>query len=374
MRKEIGIMFKICHISTVHFVFDNRIFYKECKTLSEAGYDVYLIATHNKEESIDGVHIIPLPDKKGRFYRFFVKDWLVLVRAIKLNAKIYHIHDPELIFIGIILKILGKRIIYDVHEDVSKQILNKEWLGPYFIRKSIAVFFKFIEHTFSLCFDGIVAATEGIAKKFPKQKTVVARNFPILKLIDKTEPIKENRGNKFIIIYAGGLTRIRGIKEIVRSLSYLQGKAELWLLGKWESDSFENECKSLDSWKYVKYFGFRLPGGVYSCMKTADLGIALLYPVKNYLNSLPVKSFEYIACGIPIVMSNFPYWKKIFKDYALFANPKDPLDIAGKIKIFMDNEELRVKMGNKGKLAAQNVYSWEAESKKLLKLYKELLK
>ena len=75
-------MYKICHISTVHPAFDDRIFYKECKSLAKAGYEIYLIVTHNREETIDGVHIKPLPERKGRFYRFFVKDWITLFLSL----------------------------------------------------------------------------------------------------------------------------------------------------------------------------------------------------------------------------------------------------------------------------------------------------
>jgi len=374
LERENGLMFKVCHISTVHPTFDTRIFYKECKTLANAGYDVYLIVTHDKKETIDGVHIFPLPNKKGRFYRFIIKDWIALNKAIQVKAKIYHLHDPELIFVSIVLKVLGKVVIYDVHEDVSKQILNKDWLKPYFVRRVVSSLFRIIEYIFSLSFDGVVAATEDIAKKFQKKKTLVVRNFPILSLIKKAKSIDERKSEKFIIIYAGGLTRIRGIKEIIQSLLFLQGKAELWLLGKWEDNNFKKECENLDGWMYVKYLGFKLPTEVYGYMKVADLGVALLYPVKNYLDSLPVKCFEYMACGIPMVISDFPYWKKLFRDYALFANPKDPQDIANKIKVFIDDEELRDKIGKAGMLAVQNEYSWEAESKKLLNLYKELLK
>ncbi len=372
---------RVCHISTVHSAFDDRIFYKECKTLAEAGYDVYLIVTHNKREFVNGVHIIPLPQGKGRFYRFFVKDWIALIKAIRLNAKIYHFHDPELIFIGIILKILGKRIIYDVHELVYFQIEDKQFLKYEIIKhfaRSLYIFFEFLSIKL---FDKLILAEDSYKGYFCRRygnlnKYVVIRNFPVIALIQNAKPIMNfsSINQKFIIIYAGGLTRIRGIKEIIKSLSYLEGKAELWLLGKWESNSFEKECRSLDSWKYVKYLGFKLLNEVYGYMKVASIGIALLYPIKNYLGSLPVKSFEYMACGIPIVMSDFPYWKELFKEYALFANPKDPRDIADKIKVFMNNEELRAEMGKAGILAVRNAYSWEAESRRLINLYSSILK
>jgi glycosyltransferase involved in cell wall biosynthesis len=366
-------MHKVCHISSVHPAFDTRIFYKECKTLAKAVYEVYFIVTYQKEEIIDGVYIIPLPERNGRFYRFFVKDWLALFKAIKVNADIYHFHDPELIFVGLILKLFRKKVVYDVHEDVSKQILSKEWIGNFFIRKLAATVFNAFEQFSVFFFNGIVAATDDIAKKFGSSKTILLRNFPILELIDSVKPINAKK-IKQVIIYAGGLTRIRGIKEIIQAMEYLDDKAELWLLGKWESKEFEKECRSLEGWQYTKYLGFKKLEEVYGYMKRSNIGVATLYPVENYLTGLPVKAFEYMSCDLPIVMSSFPYWEKIFKYCAIFVDPQNPKDIAERINILLENKDLGAKLGKAGRILVENNYSWESESKKLLNLYEELSK
>ncbi len=366
-------MVSICHITTVHPAFDDRIFHRECKTLANAGYSVYLIASHYKDEVVTGVHILHLPRKNSRLYRFLVKDWIALLKALYVNAQVYHFHDPELIFVGLLLKLFGKKVIYDVHEDVGKQILNKNWLGSLFIRKFISGIFDFVEQIVSSKFDAIVAATESITKRFDPNKTILLRNFSILELIDKAEPAYRDT-DKFIIIYAGGLTRIRGIKEIIQAIGLLNGSVELWLFGRWESERFEEECKLINGWENVRYFGFRKLEEVYSFMKACNAGIVTLYPQKNYLYSLPVKAFEYMACKLPIVMSNFSYWKDFFKDCALFVDPSDPRDIADKISFLVENSVVVWKLGNNGRRLVQTKYSWEAESKKLVLLYRELIK
>jgi hypothetical protein len=108
---------KVCILTSVHPVFDTRIFQKEAKTLKEAGYKVVLIAQHEKEEIVDGIKIIPLKKSKNRFWRI-VDDWKLLQKALREKANIYHFHDPELIPFIILLKIRTEaKIIYDVHED-----------------------------------------------------------------------------------------------------------------------------------------------------------------------------------------------------------------------------------------------------------------
>jgi len=364
-------MKKIYILTSVHPAFDVRIFHKEAKSLVNAGYNVTLVAQHNKNEVIEDIKIIALPKPKNRFIRIFSFIWQTLFLALRQRADIYHFHDPELILVGIVLRLLGKKVIYDVHEDVFKQIMNKNWLGNNRVRMFTAFIMNIVEQIGALLFNRIVVATPDIAKKFPKNKTIILRNFPILKLIDNTIPANYKK-NKSIIIYAGGLTRIRGIKEIIKAMEYIDNKDELWILGKWQSEKFKKECENLIGWKYTKYLGLVSLEEVFRYMKIADIGISTLYPVKNYLISLPIKVFEYMACSLPMVISNFPYWQEIFGDCALFVDPYDSKDIAEKILYLLDNPEEAKELGKKGRKLIEEKYSWEEESKKLLEIYKNL--
>jgi len=364
---------KVCILTSVHPVFDGRIFHKEAKTLVKAGYDVTLIAQHNKEEVVDSVRIIPLPKPRNRFERMTKIVWQLFNLSLKEKADVYHFHDPELIPVGLGLKLFGKKVIYDVHEDVPQQILNKDWIGSSIVRKIMSFFFKGFESLSCIFFNGIIAATPDIAKKFPPKKTIILRNFPILELIDKTEPININK-QRPIIIYAGGLSKIRGIKEIIQAMEFIGGKAELWLLGKWENEEFKKECENLEGWKYIKYLGYVPYGKHYAFIKITNIGIANYLPVPNSRRSMPNKPFEHMACSLPMVMSNFPYWKEIFGECALFANPYDPKDIAEKILNLLNNLDKAKILGNNGRKLIEEKYNWEIESKKLLEVYEKLLK
>lgn len=368
---KVNTLAKVCMFTSVHSAFDTRIFYKEAKTLVQAGYDVALIVQNNRNEIVDEVKIIALPKPRNRFMRIFGLFWRALYLALCQRANIYHFHDPELIFVGVLLKLFGKKVMYDVHEDVSKQILNKDWIGSIYVRKFAAFTINIVEQMGALLFNKIVVVTPDIARKFPKNKTIILRNFPILELIDNIKPINSKK-DRSVVIYSGGLAKIRGIKEIIQAMEYINNKAELWLLGKWENEKYKKECENLAGWKYTKCLGHKSLKEVYGCLKISKVGISILYPVKNYLTSLPVKTFEYMACSLPIVMSNFPYWKKIFKGYALFTNPYDPKDIAEKILYFLDNPNEAKELGKKGRELIEEKYSWEAESKKLLETYNNL--
>jgi glycosyltransferase involved in cell wall biosynthesis len=364
---------RVCILTTAHQANDVRIFFKECRSLVEAGYEVYLIASHHKEETVDGVKIIPLNTREDRAYRFLVKGWKALWKAIMLRADIYHFHDPDLIFGGVILKLLGKKVIYDVHEDVPKDILSKEWIGSKGVRRFVSLVFGAILKFSCLFFDRIIAATPSISKGFSQNKTITLRNVPNVSLIDsiKPEPFIKAKPS---VIYAGGLTKIRGISEIIKAMEILDGLVELWLLGWWEDADYERECRNSSGWKHVKYFGARELTQTYSIMKQADIGIVNFLAIPNSIESLPNKAFEYLNCSLPVIMSEFTYWKDIFGNCAVFVDPTKPDNIAKNIKALVENHQQRTELILEGRKLIENEYSWESESKKLIELYMGLNK
>lgn len=364
---------KICQLSSVHPYFDTRVFLKECRTLAAFGYSVTLIARKDDgiATTIDGVEVIPFREYSNRFKRILFSSWRMFRMALQQKAAIYHFHDPELLTVGILLKLAGKKVIYDVHEDYHSQLLQKSWLKSRWLKLFIAKSYRLFEIVSRSLFDRIITATEDIATLFPAHKTHVIRNLPILTIIDKAAPFVFTR-EKPIILYAGALAKIRGAYEIVQMMEFLKHDAELWLLGKWESQALQQQCMALPGWAKVKYLGLKKPDEVYSYMKIADVGLAIIHPVQNYLVGLPVKSFEYLACGAPMLMSGFPFWEKLFAGCAHFTDPLNPQQVAQQVDDLLDHPEERLRLSEAGLHLVQTKYSWEAESQRLLQLYQQL--
>lgn len=364
---------KICHISTVHSLNDNRVFHKECKGLAQAGHEVILVINHDRDEVIDGVRIVGLSKPRNRFERIFCTSFKALYYALKQKAEVYHFHDPELIPIGLILKLLRNTVIYDVHENVPQQILNKDWLGHVWARKVAAFGAAVSEKIGKIFFDVIVVARPDLAEHFNCDKTRVIINAADLKTIDGARDIHVEK-QKPAIVYAGLLRRIRGIRELIQAMEIVGDEAELWLLGIWYPESFQRECENLAGWKHVKFLGYKNIEDVYGYMKKGDIGIVTYLPVPNHLTTLPNKPFEYMACRLPIIMSNFEYWRNIFKDYALFVDPEDPKQIAESISYLLRDRELMMRLGSAGRELVESKYCWEREEEKLLEMYDSLRK
>ncbi len=168
-----------------HEPFDDRIYYKEVLSLRDAGYNVTLIAPWRKKIKFEVLKFINVPKPKNRLERFFLTTFRILLKAVKEDATIYHFHDPDLIWVGFILKVIfRKKVIYDVHEDYTLQLLNKEWIRFKLLRKALSKLWTFIEVTLARFLDGVIVATPSIGKKFDHyaENTVLVRNFVIYSL------------------------------------------------------------------------------------------------------------------------------------------------------------------------------------------------
>jgi glycosyltransferase involved in cell wall biosynthesis len=365
---------KVCHITTVHPPFDARIFLKECRTLVTAGYEVYLIAQYDKEEVIDGVHIVPLLKVKNRLERIIKQPLRALKIALKLHADVYHLHDPELIPVGLILKILNKKVIFDSHEDVPLQLLSKPYLNKH-ILKILSRLFTVFEKFSCRHFNGIVCATPSIREKFLKinPKSIDVKNYPLLeesKLSSCSN--KDNKMNE--VCYIGGISKIRGIKELVKALE-LVDNIRLNLAGNFESSKLEEEVRNMKGWKNVNYYGFVGREKVYEIMARSKAGLVTLYPTVISLNGLPVKLFEYMLAGLPVIASNIPLWREIVEgnNCGICVDPLNPKEIVEAIKYILERPDEAKKMGKNGRRAVLEKYNWEKEGEKLLSFYKGLL-
>lgn len=373
---------KVCILTSVHPPFDTRIFHKQAKTLAKAGYDITLIAQHDRDKVVDRVKVVTLPMPCNRFQRIFGLTWRAFRKALHQKADVYHFHDPEMLPAGVLLRLFsGKRVIYDVHEDYSQAIRTKPWLPP-FLRGLIAVTFDSVERLLTRFLDGVITATDEISRRFSERKIVVIKNYPILtskkSLCSNPEIPQGANRNDFTLIYVGGLAEIRGIYEMVKALEFIDEKyrVRLKLLGKFTEQDFAERVKSLTGFAKVAFLGWVPHEEVYHHLQTADVGLVCLHPEIRYQVALPVKLFEYMVAGLPVIASNFPLWKEIVEGNkcGLTVDPLNPREIAQAIEYLLEHPELRRKMGENGRRAVLEKYNWENESQKLLKIYEELCK
>ena len=363
---------KICHLTSVHKQHDVRIFLKECSSLAKY-HQTHLIVVNGQNEVKNNVTIHGLKvNFKSRFQRFTKAVHESYKKALEINADVYHLHDPELLRIAIKLKKKGKKVIYDAHEDLPKQILSKPYIKKK-ISKIIAYIIEKYENKIVRKLDAIIGATPHITKRFKKinKKTYNINNYPLLEEIElnKSETITNQKN----ICYVGGITKIRGIHNVVDAISEVND-INLFLAGEFSSQDYKDEIKSKKGWDKVTELGFISRTKSKNIKNKCFAGIVTFLPEENHINAQPNKIFEYMSSGLCVIGSNFKLWKDIIEgnEVGICVDPKNSDEIKNAIIYLAQNPELVKKMGSNGIKAIKEVYNWSIEEKKLLDLYENL--
>ncbi len=376
MPKELD-QTRITIISAVHAWNDTRIFFKEAISLAKKNYTVILIGMSDEKNILyrNGIKVYTLK-RKRRHIRWV--NWIPIIKIVlREKSEMIHFHDPELIFVGMILKLCNKKVIFDIHEDFAKQIGDKEWL-PKYIRKVFSKVYKHIEKYLPKIFDKIILAEDSYRHNFSKSNNIsIIHNFPRIPSLYK----KDYNSSIFKMIYVGDIRIIRGINEYINILEMALRNSldvQLLIVGSFAEKNLELQVKEVIKEKglvnNIKLFG-RIPNEeIYSILMNCEIGLALLHPVQNYLNSYPTKIFEYMSVGLPVLASNFKLWKNIILENEC-GKCVNPLIINESYEVIRDyyfSEDLRRKHGMNGQIAVRMKYNWGNEEKLLYEAYDNL--
>lgn len=362
---------KICHLSSVHRALDTRIFLKECQSLSKL-YRVTLIAKHSSSEVIESVKIVPFPNISNRFSRILISPFIMLVLALKNKSNIYHIHDPELLFLVIPLRLIGSNVIFDSHEHLRGVLQSKDYLNKIAIM-ILKILYFLIERTILPLYNAIIVATPAIFKEFNKfnKKIFLINNYPLSEEFNGVSDWKRKTNS---ICYIGGITRIRGIIQILDSLDDVEVK--LHLAGSFDPPSFRNELIEYKNWNKVIEHGFVDREKMASIMNESLAGMVIFSSLPNHINAQPNKIFEYMSAGLPIIGSNFKLWQEIIVENkcGICVDPEDEREIKNTIKYLIEHRFEAEQMGANGRMAVKERFNWRNEEIKLYNIYNTILK
>lgn len=369
-------MKKVVHITSVHQRFDTRIFQKECVSLKNAGYDVSLVVADGKGDGVvDGIKIYDVGKKTNRLKRLLFTSKAVVKKAKELKADVYHYHDPDLLIEARELSTQA-HLIFDSHEDFPALMLQRDYI-PDVLRRVLFKTAKRIEIKSAKQMSAVVCATENIRNKFlnyKKVKAISVKNYP--RVCTSENRIKHNEISPATACYVGGLTPIRGVKEMI--LACHKAGVKLVLAGPFDSEEYLKEMQSLPEWQNVEYLGYveskEVKQKVYD---RANLGLALLHKAPNHTLSIPIKQLEYMIEGLPTVSSQeVVFCKQVIEEEncGIVVNPLDIEEISQAILSIINDKNLAQQMSDKAYFSAKEKYNWQSQEKELLNLYKDLLK
>ncbi|MBN2219078.1 MAG: glycosyltransferase [Kosmotogaceae bacterium] len=367
---------KICVITTVHPPDDVRI-NRELRSLVKAGYVVTFIAPEGNFD-IENVEHIAVSKQRGRLKRFLSGTKEAFTKAIEVDADVYHFHDPELIGLGKKLKKLGKKVIYDIHEDYPSVIMMKNWI-PSLIRPVVSKAFARYQRSAIKSFDAIIVTVkEYLSSIGAYNDLAVVPNYPELDLL---EGLSSNscdcESGTVRFIYVGSLDDDRAIVESIEAFKLLRADGidlTLELVGPVYSERIKESIDSALE-EYAEFsFSPRMP--YLDAMKRvaeSHIGLLIVHRGKSKEESSPLKLFEYMALGKPQIASDFKAWREILDrgPCALYVYPENVTQIADRMREFCTHRALISEMGSKAKMLSKS-FQWNASEKEMLALYERL--
>ncbi len=364
---------RVVHLTTVHDPFDNRVFHRECRSLAAAGFEVVLLAP-GEDEAIEGFRVGGLPRYGHRLTRMSLGVARAFLQALARRADLYHFHDPELIPAGLLLRLLGRRVIYDIHEDNRTALQEREYL-PSWLRALIAGTLARFEEGASRHFH-LVLAERYYAERFPRGEAIL--NYARFPALDEGQLAARPRAGHPRLIYTGNVKSYRGAHRHARLLRHLPD-AELFLVGRCDPRlAADLQAGTEPGRLHLEGVGGHVPHErivSYYLRESWTAGLALFPPSRHTRRKELTKIFEYMAFGIPVLCADFPNLRRIVEgaECGICVDPEKDEEAADAVRYLWEHPEAARRMGERGREAARSTYNWDTQAEKLLRLYDVIL-
>ena len=349
----------------------NPVLYRQCQTLLKNGHNVKIIAWDRtnkrpKNENIDGIEVqnVGVKCSYGDLAHLLVKIFSYYSQVFRMVLKekfdVMHCHDIQTIPIGLFIgKLLGKKVIYDVHDFYfdSESLLNN--------------MLKAIDSFFASKADFITVPSDYFSKYYMRINNNVSVIFNVPEK-DLFVPIKTSpQESAFTISYFGSVRWDKQLVDMIKVTSELDG-VEVFIGG--GGIKMKEIKKIAKKYRHVKVEGYVPYNNLVKRYWQSDC-IYVVYPPTNQAikYSVPMKIFEAMACGIPVIANSEGYTGTFVKgnNVGRCIDEGDLQQIRKAIISLRDDPSLREKLGENGRKLIEEVYNWENMEKRLLEVYGE---
>jgi len=383
---------KVCMLAYSFYETDARII-RYSSALVERGDEVDVIALRSEDEpgykELDSVKLYAIQERTynetGKFsflfrlLKFLIKSFIFLTkRHLKNRYKVIHVHNvPDfLVFAALFPKILGAKIILDIH-DILPEFYISKFNGN---RNSLTFRLLCLIEKVSIAFSDHVVVSNHIWQKklisrsLEKSKCTVMMNFPDLSIFFKRP--RERESDKFIIIYPGSLNWHQGVDIAVKAFSLITSQipqAELHIYGEGAEKTLLESLISKFGLENKVFFKKPLPQHqIANVMANADLGIV---PKRNDAfggEAFSTKILQFMALGVPVIVSETKIDRYYFNDSVVhFFKPEDEKDLAKAMLEMVRNETLRKTLVENASKFVED-FSWDKRKSEYLDLVDRL--
>ena len=361
-------MIKVCHISTAHKYNDIRILRKECTSLARIGYNVHFVVPAPNEMVEDGVRIVPIQVAPTKLRRAFILPLLALKKSLSTKADIYHFHDFELWPVDLLLRLMGKKVIADVHEDIPAQLLQRPWI-PLMIRKPLSLFAKWFEDLSARTMSAVVTVDSSLVNRFSKVNgdVTMLENFPLLQEL----PTPSKCDERFKLVSLGGVLDERCADTVIAASKQLTDVSIT--IGGGISKQYSDLSWQTDCCRYLGHLSAQ--DALHENMQ-ADAILVMFSDQPNHLEIKSNRLYESMYTGKPVIVSSMPNWEMFIdkNECGIAVNQNNPSSLVDAIKQLKNDKLLAKRLGQNGKQAVLSKYSWPSQEKKLFSLYERVAK
>lgn len=328
---------------------------------------------------MDGVTIRAIRAPRSRVGRFLITPVSLFIRAVRLRASVYQINETALLPLAFVLKLIGRRVVYDVLEDTPGQLKFKTWL-PRPLRAMSGFCVGRMERLAARILDGLIFAGDNIAQRLAPlgHRSIVIHNYPHKKDFShwSLSPLVQWR-TRNTIVNLGGISAARVTESLVRAMAFVPESYGIRLLigGRIADQGYFESVRQLLDWRKVEFYGAMPFSDAKRIMREAALGIVMFSREPNHYEVRANRLFETMAAGVPVLVSNFPDWRKVVVDpgYGLCADPDSPEQIAAAIIEVFDNPERSRQMGAKAREAFTAQYNWDREERAYIEFMERII-
>lgn len=369
-------------MTTGHKARDHRIYDKEARSVAGMGAEVVITGPHpDAETDENSIRIIKSPDPKNLFRRFLFQPWITELLSLSVKPDIVHLHDLELLQIVPLLRVMmpKAKIVYDVHEDFSGIIAIRGYI-PRVMKPSVRLAVNVFEKSFVRMVNGVVAVTDPLAARFHHSRKIAVYNFPSAQFYrhagEKSMPAGRR---KWDLVHLGTLSkpRARFLAEIIALLNEKKPGIMICVAGlhpeihDFLASLVPRCCTLLGKIPYED---------VPSLLGSARIGLDIHpFETVNLKVAVPVKIFEYMACGAAVITSTMPVLDELISRAGAGAasitciKAGTPDTFADAIVATLRRMEEGDDPGSRLQAMAQKHYVWEKEASKLARFYLDLL-
>jgi glycosyltransferase involved in cell wall biosynthesis len=347
----------VCHFTTAHTELKSRSFHREFMPLAATGFGVSYVAPMKARGHRDGVDFVPVRARKNRVLRLLAFPAL-LAQLLRQRAGLYHFQDPQLLPLALMLKLVfRRRVVYDAYEDFPSVAANKRSI-PHFLRPLAAKSVAALESLAARSFDGVMTADPFTIRRMARRgnsRKLVFYNFPNLDLFPPPVP----HAKPFDVVYRGGFSERTGTFLLLEAMRLLLAArrvpTRLLLLGYFDSPAAETaiheRIAALGLESSIEIRGRIAHEDMAFALGEARIGVCPLQPVPKFLLNIPVKVFEYWACGLPVIASDLPPIRPFFRNQraGFLVPPESSAALAWSIGWMLDHPDDAARMGAHGR-------------------------